>query len=125
MKIKAINVDNARNLTLKKVYDVIERKENGNFVVNNDANHAVSFKAVRFEILPDAPVTYKTGDTFEDEADELYMLIHEKNLVALVRMKTGEITNGFHVVANTEAITQDEMKSIDDSWEENPLIKVA
>lgn len=125
MKVKVIDVTGARNLAIGKIYDVVEQKANGNFVITNEVGVNVSFKASRFQVVTElvADVTYKVGDVLkEEEGDDKFLLIGQDKLVAMVLIRTGQITNGFHPVADTNKITKEDMQRID-SDEGNGLVK--
>jgi len=122
MKVKVIYVTGTRDLAIGKTYDVIRQKENGNFVIINEAGREVSFKASRFELVPEI-VTFKAGDVLKDSDDRKYQLIRSGKLVALLDVSIGEVTNGFHPVEDTQSITDDEMSLIDSEWTSERLVK--
>jgi hypothetical protein len=125
-KVKVVNVSGlARgNLTMSKVYEVITKKDNGNYIIKNDSNVEKSFKASRFEVVNEVR-TFAVGDVIKDDGnDTKSLIIHSGDLVAFADMETGDIFTGFHIVIDITAITEDEMEMIDCNCDVDDLVKV-
>lgn len=126
MKVKAININGAKNITLNKEYDVVEELVES-FVIKNDLAREGTYKKDRFikvEIVIPTP-KHKVGNTYKDTGEVRYILIADGNLVSLVCLATGLIVNGFHHVVNLNNISEEEMKRIDSDWITDPLTLVS
>ena len=126
MKVKVLNADGVK-LAVGKVYDVVNQKDNGNFLLIDEEGVTKSFKASRFEVVIEPDVAeemdYKIGDILKDEDGGKYILVGDGDFVALVDMDTGTIENGFHQVEDSQHITDNEMSMIDAEWDDNKLVK--
>jgi hypothetical protein len=107
MKVKAINIDGARNITLNKIYAVVEEKETA-YVIKNDRNENGTFKKNRFTVVNEADLVIKVGNVYENEGEHFMIVAHDilgVNFVALVSVKTGFAFTHLVHVADTNNIT--------------------
>jgi hypothetical protein len=122
MKVKAIYINGSKNITLNKVYEVINEIAES-YLIKNDLDREGKYKKIRFSLVIETS-TFKVGDKFEDDTGNKFVLVSHNDMVAMANMDDGNIISGFYPVANVMAITVEEMSAIDDEWFDTPLRKI-
>lgn len=109
MKVKAVAVEGAQNITVNRIYTVIEEKETA-YVITNDIGRTGTYKKHRFEVVPEVRMV-KVGQMYNHDGDDYIVAstkINGSSFAGLISIKTGESLVPFVSVADINNINATE-----------------